>query len=76
MAIDSFAVFCRNVAGLRMHSGYSQKYMAQLLGIGVESLKRIESGNIPPRLRIDVIFAVCRHFHIRTSVLFTQELYP
>ena len=75
MAIDPFVIFCHNVAGLRAHSGYSQKYMAQLLGIGVESLKKIESGNIPPRLGIDVIFAVCRHFHVRPSVLFSKELF-
>ena len=51
--------FSRNIILLRSHYGYSQKHMAQLLGIGVESLRKIEKGIIPPRLTVDVIFPNC-----------------
>lgn len=76
MAMDSFAVFCHNIAGLRAHRGYSKKHMAQLLGIGVGSLNKIECGMLPPRLTVDVLFAVYGHFHIRPSVLLSQEIFP
>lgn len=74
--INSIAIFFRNISGLRTHYGYSQKYMAQLLGIGVGSLRKIERGMIPSRLEIDIVFAVYKHFGISPSVLFSQELFP
>ena len=72
----SFSVFFHNIAGLRKNYGYSQKYMAQLLGIGIGTLRKIEQGIIPPRLGIDIAFAVQKHFGISPAILFSQELFP
>ena len=76
MAMDSVSVFCRNISGLRKQYGYSKKEMAQLLGIGIRSLNKIECGVLPPRLTVDVLFAVYEHFHIWPSVLLSQVLFP
>jgi len=75
LATDMLKNFSRNIILLRAHYGYSQKHMAQLLGIGVESLRKIEKGIIPPRLTVDVIFAVQKHFHISPDTLFSKELF-
>lgn len=54
--------FCRNILSLRKLHNLSQKQMAEKLHIGVESLKKIEAGQVPPRLRIDVLFYIQKHF--------------
>ena len=75
MATDTLEMFSHNITLLRAHYGYSQKYMAQLLGIGVGSLRKIEKGIIPPRLKVDVVFAVQNHFLICPNALFSDELF-
>ena len=50
--------FIHNVIWLRKFYGISKKRMAQLLGIGVQSLNRIESGEIPPKIRIDIFINI------------------
>lgn len=76
MATNSLAILLRNITALRKHYGYSKKHMAHLLGIGIGTLNKIEAEIIPPRLGIDVVFIVCRQFHIRPSVLLSEELFP
>jgi len=75
LVTDMLKIFSRNIVLLRTHYGYSQKHMAQLLGIGVESLCKIEKGIIPPRLTVNVIFAVQKHLYISPNVLFSKELF-
>ena len=69
-----FEIFTHNVAWLRKHYSISKKQMAEILGIGIGSLNKIEQGQIPPRLRVDIIFAVYKHFGIHPSAQFSQWL--
>ena len=75
MIADSLSILFHNITTLRSHYGYSKKHMAKLLGIGIETLNKIEKGIIPPRLGIDIVFTVCKQFHIRPSMLLSQKLY-
>ena len=59
-----------NLLWLRKKRGYSQKTMAQLMGIGVKSLRALERGELPPRLTVACLPPVCRHFQISLSELF------
>lgn len=63
-------ILTHNLLWLRKKHGYSQKTMAQLMGIGVKSLRALERGKLPPRLTIDCLPPVCRHFQINPSTLF------
>ena len=47
--------FCINVRSLRLLHKLSQKEMAQALGIGVKNLRKLEAGEIPPRLGTAVL---------------------
>ena len=67
-----FEILCHNLLWLRKKYGYSQKTMARLLEIGVASLRRLEKGEMPPRLAADILFAVQLHFRIAPSVLLSQ----
>lgn len=63
-------ILSHNLLWLRKKHGYSQKTMAQIMGIGVKSLRTLERGELPPRLTIACLPPVCRHFHISPSDLF------
>ena len=40
-----------------------------MMGIGVQSLNQIERGTVPPRLTVEVLFAVQRQFGLSPSLL-------
>ena len=60
-------IFLYNVAWLRKHYGLSKKEMARKMGIGVGSLNKIEKGELPPGLKIDVLFNIYKEFGIFMS---------
>ena len=66
--------FLHNLCWLRKHFGYSKKEMAEILGISVWSLNKIERGEMPPMLRIDVIYAAQKHFGISSFSLLAHWL--
>ncbi len=56
--------FIHNVKWLRKHYCLSKKSMAMFLKIGVGSLNKIENGEIPPRLSVEILFNIYNHFGI------------
>lgn len=64
---NNLQTFAHNVAWLREHYGLSKSEMARIMGIGVSSLNKIERGEIPPRLGVDVLFAIQKHFGMSPS---------
>ena len=70
-----FQNFCRNVFLLRKYAGMSQKELAAILHISVNTLRKLESGTIPQRINIEVIFILASTFHIPPADLF-KPLYP
>ena len=67
-------ILAHNLRWLRKKYGYSQKTMAQLLGIGVGSLRKLEYGEIPPRLTIRFLEPVYVHFRVTPSELLGVRL--
>ena len=65
-------VFVRNIAYLRKKNGLSKRKMANLLGIGVYSITKIEKGIFPQNLNADVIYNIYKEFGIRPSEQFSQ----
>lgn len=63
-------VFCRNIAILRKVHGLTQKEMAKLMGVSVYCVRKLERGVIPERLRIDVIYPLCRQFGMNPASIF------
>ena len=59
--------FLKNIIWLRKYYGLTKKEMAGKLGIGVWTLNRIEKGELPPRLNIDVLFYIYKEFGISMS---------
>lgn len=57
-------IFGKNIAYLRKSSGLSKSKMAKILGIGIKSLEKLESGIIPPRLSSRIIFNIYYSFGV------------
>ncbi len=61
---------CRNVLYLRKKAGLSQREMAALLHIGVPSLRLLESGTLPTKISVEVIFHLAGCFQLPPASLF------
>lgn len=67
-------ILCENIAFLRKENHLSKKEMAAILNIGVQSLTKLENGELPPRLRVDIIFHIYDRFGILPQALVSQLL--
>lgn len=57
-------IWMKNVCFLRKITGLSKRKMATIMGIGVASLHKIERGEMPKRLTVEVIFQIEKEFGI------------
>lgn len=69
-----YAIFMDNIAWLREQSGLSKKTMAELLHIGVNTLTKIEQGEMPPNLSSGVLVQIQNVFDIPPSVQLSYRL--
>ncbi len=63
-----------NIAWLRARHGISKRRMCRLLHIGAGTLERIERGELPPQLTIDVAFYIEKEFGVKPADLFRKWL--
>lgn len=66
--------FVHNLKWLRTQHGLSKKEMAKRLNISVWMLNKIERGEQPPRLTIDIFFAVQDQFGLHPAEQFAHRL--
>ena len=69
---NQMIVFCQNVKVLREKNGLSQREMAKIMAISVNSLKKIEEEIMPPRMSVKIIFKLSRYFYIKPCELFIR----
>ena len=63
-------VFCKNMYALRKKNNLTQQQMARILGISIKSLRSVEKGSVPPRMKISVVYRIYNTFHLLPSELF------
>ena len=51
-----------NITYIRKTLGISKKKMAEILGLGVGSLEKIEKGILPPKLSVEILFNIRENF--------------
>ena len=71
---EQISNFLYNIGWLRAYYEIPKKRMAQLLGISVRSLNLLESGSIPPRIPVDVVFLLHDQFRYPQGELFLKRL--
>ena len=57
-------IFTENIKLLRQKASLTQSQMAELLNISIYNLKKLESGAIPKRLSVEVVFKIMYIFKI------------
>ena len=67
-------IFLRLIVWLRKHYNLSKKEMAKKLGISIWMLNKIEKGELPVGLRIDILFCVYKEFGIFMSDMLSVQL--
>ena len=67
-------IFNKNIAYLRRTHRLTQKEMARILGIGTESLRKMEKGITPAKLDCFVLLRAEQHFHIPLADLMKIDL--
>jgi len=66
--------FCSNVTYLRKKHGLTQAQMAQIMDVGVGTVRLLERGGVlPPRLSADVRYRLHIHFHISINALLSSQ---
>ncbi|MBQ8003250.1 MAG: helix-turn-helix transcriptional regulator [Clostridia bacterium] len=62
--------FCQNIKKLRERHHLTKTDMVKKLKISIPTLKKIESGELPKRLTVKVIYAIVDEFNISADDLF------
>jgi len=71
---EEIVVFCQNIKILRETNGLSKNRMAEILGIGLTSLTKIEQNILPPRIKTDIVFKLSQNFQLKPCELFISIL--
>ncbi|MBQ8766255.1 MAG: helix-turn-helix transcriptional regulator [Clostridia bacterium] len=66
--------FVKNIIWLRKHYEFPKERMAEILGINVEMLNRIENGEMPEELNMEIIFKISNFFSLNPKELFSEHL--
>ncbi len=71
---DYVDIFRGNITYLRKINNLSLKRMSEILNVSVYSLKNIEKGILPPKLKVDILFKVQSYFRISPQIILDKKL--
>lgn len=71
---EEYENFAHNVVWLRKSYGLSKKKMAEIMGIGIGSLNKVEMGEIPPRLKVEALINIYSRFGISPEKQLSKRL--
>ena len=63
-------ILCENICRARKESAMSQKQLADIMGISVATLKKLENGEVPPRMKVTAILRFCKQFGLKPNQAF------
>ena len=69
---DELIIFMKNIFKLRKCYGYTKLQMAHMLGISVCTLSKIEVCEFPPKLSINIVCNIHKHFGILPKDMFVE----
>ena len=74
VGVSMIDILLHNIVWLRKQYGLSKKEMAKKLEISVWMLNKIEKGELPVSLKIDILFCIYREFGVFMSDLLSAQL--
>ena len=63
-----------NILYLRKSNHISKREMAEILGIGIKTLTKLEQGVLPARLSVEVLFRIKDHFGVSLICQVSEKL--
>ena len=75
MEDEDFMIFCKNSSFLRRKFRISKAQLAKTAHMAVSTITKTESGEIPPRLKIRLVFRLAQCFNVKIYELF-EPMYP
>ncbi len=66
--------FCFNVHHLRIYHNLTQKQMADIIGISVGTLRKLEASSLQVRINCNMLYRICEHFQISADVILFEAL--
>lgn len=70
---DGRIIFCENVKKLRLTHKLTKKRMAEIMGVSVKTLTKIENCEFPKRLSVIVAIKLMQYFKIYPDKLFETQ---
>lgn len=67
-------IFVHNVVWLRKSHGLTVEEMAGLLGTSSATLRKVEDGELPPELMVDVFYNIQKHFGVEPPDQLSRRL--
>ena len=64
---------CQNIRHLRKVHLLTQREMAQIIGISVGMLRKIECGCPTARISCAALYQVCKHFHVSSDAILFEN---
>lgn len=74
MLEKEYAILLNNIIWLRKHYKFSKERMADIMGIEINTLEKIESGKIPDELTVEAILKMQNFFRIKPQDLLGKDL--
>lgn len=71
---NELILFCKNFKKLRERERLSKRRMSKMLGISIETLRKIENCDLPLRLNCAVLFRIYHCFDISPRIMLTEWL--
>ena len=71
---NNILILCENIKFLRLKNNLTKKEMAQKLGIGVQSITKIESGTTPRSVNAITLYIIHKTFDIPIETLLETRL--
>lgn len=70
---QQFFIFCQNIRYLRKTHRLTQKRMAEICGVSVSTLRKLEDNILPPKISVRTIFNISNHFGLLPGQLFSRQ---
>ena len=65
--------FIQNIIELREKHGLTKSEMSDIMHVSPSAISKIERGEIPKRMNVDVVFYLSDHFGIPCDILMGRE---
>lgn len=70
----SWKIFVKNLVWLRGHYGFSKEKMAEISGISVELLNKMENGEMSAEVTAEIFIRLGNFFCVEPMELFSENL--